>query len=377
MKLVLSLVLGLILIAGASAADRASADGFAAAAIMQISKGNVEQGKDFLYKALANDADCTDAVFELAKIFDKENNASALDFYLRSVALMNKDKKPTDKARLAEAERRVKALNTFAPRFNQAVEEYAADLDSIVKRANEPATRDVAMARVHDMDLISVLPAEKVPKFYASVAAEKEAREKKQTTPEVERELRALGWTTVKGLFIKKGNGIYESTEGRLEANRQNGRIEFTLHKHDGGGSVYATARSEFGSNNNSGEEGGDKGRGRDRNNRDRFGDFFRRPRDMSVEGYGIVASMKEVKSYGIDEANRFGSKDPYLLGTKQLPEAPKHMFVVAAMENNIDLYADNAREAKVSSGKVSQKGPFVLDVNGTVVIEAPRFTAQ
>lgn len=370
MKLVGCVVLSLLVVCGARASDRASADGFAAAAMAQIGKGNVEQGKDFLYKALANDSDCTDAVFELAKIFDKENNASALDFYLRSVVLMNKDKKPTDKARLAEAERRIKALNTFAPRFNAAVEEYAADLDAVVKRANEPTTRDVASTRVHDMDLVSLLPADKVPKFYSSAAAEKEARDTKKTSPEVERELKGLGWTKVTGLFIKKGAGIYESTEGRLETDRQNGRIEFILHKSEGSGTVNATARSEFGEGNKPDQP---NNRGRGRNNFD----FMRRPRDTSVEGYGIIASMHEVKSYGIDEANRFAGKDPFLLGTKALADAPKHAFMITASENTMEFYADNQREAKVSSGKVSQKGPFVLDVNGTVVIEAPRFTGQ
>jgi len=231
------------------------------------------------------------------------------------------------------------------------------------------------VSRVTELDLPGILPADKVPKFYATVLAEKDAREKKVTLPDVERELKALGWTVVKGQFIRKAPGIYESTQGRLEVARTNGRMEFILHKGGGDGTVNATVRSEFGEQKDN--NGGGGGRNRNRG----FPGFA--PRDTSVEGYGMIASMHEVKSYGIEENTGQGrggpggfgggNRDPHLLGTNKLADVPKHHFLITASENTLEFFVDGQRETKVSSGKVSQKGPFVLDVNGTVTIEAPR----
>src|SRR5438105_2761103 len=79
----------------AFSADRAAADSLAMSGTVMAGKGNTAQARELFYKALANDETCPDAIFELAKIFDKENNASAAsDFYQRASLLYAQESKP-------------------------------------------------------------------------------------------------------------------------------------------------------------------------------------------------------------------------------------------------------------------------------------------
>src|SRR4029077_18430482 len=118
-------------------------------------------------KALANDETCPDAVFELAKIFDKEGNtASAGDFYQRASVLLAQDPKPANAIKRSEALTRVKALNPFAPRIAGIYEEYALDLDKLFRANKDTLTQDSAMERVSQLKLSTVLTPDKMPKFY-------------------------------------------------------------------------------------------------------------------------------------------------------------------------------------------------------------------
>ena len=97
-------VLSALLIMGVtSAGERALADSLAATASTLAAKGNTAAAKEMFYKALANDENCPDAIFELAKIFDKENNtAAASDFYQRASLLMAQENKTSTTAKRSE-----------------------------------------------------------------------------------------------------------------------------------------------------------------------------------------------------------------------------------------------------------------------------------
>src|SRR5689334_3435531 len=111
MKLIPILAVALI-VSAANGGERALADSLAATGATLAAKGNTAAAKEMFYKALANDQSCPDAIFELAKIFDKENNlAAASDFYQRASLLMGQENKPNTSAKRTEADRRVRALN--------------------------------------------------------------------------------------------------------------------------------------------------------------------------------------------------------------------------------------------------------------------------
>ncbi|MEI6535680.1 MAG: hypothetical protein WCN98_10100 [Verrucomicrobiaceae bacterium] len=166
--ILITLMLGSI----ACGAERSMADGFAAAGAAQAANGKTEQAKDLLYKALVYDDSCPDALFELAKIMDKENNPLALAFFQRAASLYEKESKPTP-AKKSEAEKRLKALDAYGPRLSVVMEEYALELDKIVKKIPDDATRDAASERVGAMVSANLLHADKMPKFYNAAAAAK------------------------------------------------------------------------------------------------------------------------------------------------------------------------------------------------------------
>src|SRR5258706_4312774 len=93
-----------------SGGERALADSLAATASTLAAKGNTAAAKEMFYKALANDENCPDAIFELAKLFDKENNpAAASDFYQRASLIYSQENKPATTAKRAEADKRLPA----------------------------------------------------------------------------------------------------------------------------------------------------------------------------------------------------------------------------------------------------------------------------
>src|SRR5262249_48332578 len=60
---------------------------------------------------------------------------------------------------------------------------------------------------------------------------------------EVERALKAAGWTSITGTWKKKSDGVYEVTDGKLEATKVNGGIKLMVDQ-GGSGSVSVMVRN-------------------------------------------------------------------------------------------------------------------------------------
>ncbi len=377
----------------ARAADRTTADSLALSGATLAAKGNTVQAKEMLYKALANDENCPDAIFELAKLFDKENAATtAGDFYQRASVLMAQENKPATTAKRAEADRRVKALNPFASRFSAIFEEYAQDLDKMVKKIPDTATTDAAAARVAELKLSNVITPEKMPKFYATVQAQKAAEAaaaaaavaaaKRPKTardffdhdttpakvvtnvpPEVERELKALGWGTITGTWVKKSANVYEVTDGKLEAAKINGGIDVGIQK-GVTGSVKVAVRNDFASNESTSSSS------------------ISSMSDYNFSGYGALIKPKQCKFYAPAGYTGFtfnGSKaEPSMARSEALPDAnPKSHVLVTINEGALEVSLNEKKWIKYKDDKLPRSGPFVIEIKGTATLENPRCAGQ
>lgn len=378
----------------ARAADRVVADSLALSGATLAAKGNTSQAKDMLYKALANDENCPDAIFELAKIFDKENaGTTAGDFYQRALMLMAQENKPATTAKRAEADRRVKALNPFAPRFSAIFEEYAQDLDKLVKKVTDTGTQDAAAARVTELKMTTVLTPEKMPKFYANVLAQKtaaaaaaasaaaSAKKPKSARdyfdhetpakivtnvpPEVERELKALGWATITGTWVKKAPNVYEVTDGKLEAAKINGGVDVSVFK-GVTGSVKVAVRNDFASNESSSS----------------MVSSSSMMSDYNFSGYGALVKSKLCKLYapgGYSGYTFNGSKaEPAMARSESLPDAnPKNHVLVTINEGALEISLNEKKWIKYKDDKLPRSGPFVIEIKGTAILENPRCAGQ
>ena len=391
------LTLGL---SSAFSAERALAEGLTAAGIATASKGNAAQAKEIFYKALAHDDSCPDALFELAKIVDKEGDATtAGDLYQHAALIYAQEAKPGSALKRAEAEKRVRTLNPAAAKLSAAFEDYAADLDKVVKRLPDSLTETSAVERINELQLPTIIMAEKLPKFYsvAQAAQEKKVAAAKAngdnpppeggprrrramenpkvagtTAPEVEKELKSLGWATVTGTWVKKSTGVYEATDAKLESPKTNGLIDFMIVKNGGEGTVKATVRTDT---KNAAERGAGGGGG--------LGEGAGFENEML--GYGTFYRGKDYRNFGFGErklrrmgvgGGGAGTITP--VGTFPINETfSKSRFTVKVEDNSIELSYNNVVTTRSSSPKLNHTGTFVLDVNGTVTIEAPRCTGQ
>ncbi|HLX63614.1 MAG TPA: hypothetical protein VKX17_20255 [Planctomycetota bacterium] len=363
------------------ASERALADSLAATGSTLAAKGNLAAAKDMFYKALANDETCPDAIFELAKIFDKENNAAAAcDFYQRASLIMAQENKTNTTAKRAEADKRVRALNPFAPRMLALLEDYAQDLDKLVKKVPDTITQDAALARVNELKMPNVIAPAKLPKFYADAQAAKVAdadANKNDTTPkppkrssngfsmtdpkpvtkvapDVERELKEKGWTTITGVWVKKSPGVYEVTDGKLEVAKVNGAVDVSVQR--GTGTVKVAVRNDFNGNDT----------------------FY-----SDYTGYGMSLGKREVRVYTPSSYSGMmfggGSRmDPTYAKSELVPEAnPRNRVMMTVADGVLEYTFNDKRILRISEPKLPRTGPFVIEVKGTMIIENPRCAGQ
>jgi len=373
----------------ARGSERALADGLSAAGAATAAKGNTAQAKDIFFKALAHDDSCPEALFELGKIIEKEGDvATAGDLYQRAALQFAQEAKPANATKRAEAEKRAKALNPLAAKLNTVYEDYSQDLDKIVKKLPDSLTEVSALERVNELELPGVLPPDKLPKFYASAQAamEKKARANDTAmldTPgapgmakrkrkglaakaegasdaDVETELKALGWNTVSGTWVKKSAGVYETTGGRLEALKLNGMIDFSVIKGGGEGTVRASVRTEP-------KGGGTELGSAPESEMLGVGTYFR-GKDFRNFGYGERVRAKRALANGV------AASGPMSIGLFPINEAlPKQHFTVKIEDVQLECYYNNNLSSRSTNTRLPHTGTFVLDVNGTVTIEAPR----
>ena len=349
-----------------AAQDKAVAAAFASGAAKLAADGKIDKAKELCFKALANDEDCPDALFELGKIFEKENNMSAAaDFLVRASREYGKGEaaNPAFASKRKDCETRILRLNPYATRYTTALADYTGELNTITKKVTDALTLEEACERADMLQLRSVLPPEKAPKFERpTTAAVKKpdgpsdpisrltgrrmsSEPVTSVPPDVERVLKAAGWEKITGTWKKKTDNVYEVTDGRLETAKINGAIQVIVHK-GGTGTVRAMVR----------------------NSQD---DYFGSSSYGSGYGYAIEGETARVYApSGGYSNNKYYS---YMEREDPIPPGlPKTLVMVTVEEGKLEYFINNVSK-KRANYPIAKSGPFIIDVKGSVTIEAPK----
>jgi hypothetical protein len=173
---------------------------------------------------------------------------------------------------------------------------------------------------------------------------------------EVERALRAAGWTAITGNWKQLERNVYEVTDGRLDAQKTNGAINIAIQK-GGTGTVAMFVR---GPNHALGALGGETGAG---------------------YGYLLKGGMLSMYTpYLMEDTS--GKYYPYKERSKPVTaDAPKHVYGVEALTNpkgytRLTYYMDGNRQ-KTCEYKITTEGIFVVVVQGTAILESPQAIGQ
>lgn len=155
-----------------SDADLAAA--LAETGAIHAAKNHPEQAKDALYRALVYDPACGVALFELAKIMEKEGDPkTAAIFYQRAIPALR------DSSRRVVAWDRIKTLNPYAVRLTAAMEDYSKGLEAVViKNPNRQVLGSVE-SRISAIRLSDFISPSKMPQLSVVkrlLLADKEAR---------------------------------------------------------------------------------------------------------------------------------------------------------------------------------------------------------
>lgn len=377
---VLLLTVGLSLPARAS--DKDLAEGFANAGVEQLAKGKPEARQQF-YKALGYDSDCAIALHEVAKLMEAEgNNAAAAEFYAKAIVELAKDEK--NSSRKMHAQKRLMALSPGSMLLTAELESYAAELGRIANREKDSVTAEDARARVDSLRLGSLIAAEKMPKLPAAIAKTSERKDdglewdpktrewvsKKssvtnQIAPDVERALKAAGWTKIEGSWKKVAENVYEVTDGRLEAAIQDGMLRVVVHREGGDGIVKAMVRVKAGKSTKFSTSGSDSD-------------------SYSAEGYGAIFEGGKAGMYGSNNAFFGTGSDnrPNRERTVEFPAENKKNNVLITVKSPKDLkitFDDKAfnNSERIFNNALEREGPFVIEVKGTARIESPQCARQ
>lgn len=376
----LLMVLTLVLLASSARAATSEADALAMTGQEYLAKGRVEKAKDCFFKALFHDEDCPVALYELSKIFQQEqNSAAASDFYTRSIHQMENrlSSHPDYESKISDAKTRLQAVNPYAGQFSGAMEDYAVDLGKIVKKSNDTLTNEEVSSRVQVLCLASIVPANKMPELQRGAPAEaKKTTSRPQesviasNTPvplDIERTLKAAGWTTITGQWKKKSEGVYEVTNGKLETAKVNGAIQ--LYVYPGGGSISALVRN---ANNDPHVHYVGKG-----------GDAMGTMQAYTFcSGYGVLINDRECKVYTPQGGFIGNEYYPGLDHSTTLQPISKHQVMISVADKEggkgtaLAIQVDGKKENN-SNYKLNHEGPFTIEIKGTVTIEDPRAVGQ
>jgi hypothetical protein len=351
------------LLAAPRVSHAGEADALAEAAVSFLAMGKVDKAKDVLYRALAHDENCPLAIYELGKLFQTEgDNVSAVDFLQKTVVLMQN--KPEYSSKLVDAKARLQTLNPYAGNFTRVFEEYASDLGQICKRSNDSITCTEALDRVQCLHMAAFLPADKMPNIPRPSKPAPIQPSKNTSSPavapaavplEIERTLKAAGWTSISGTWKKKSDGVYEVTDGKLEATKVNGGIKLMVDQ-GGSGSVSIMVRN--------GQKDLSKNKG-----------MFGSSLGSMTMGTGFGVTIGNDLSCKVFVPQSFGMGDinySFLEHTTNLANLPKHEVLITVKDSELHMVVDGKKE-KNSYAKISKDGPFTVEVKGTMTIEDPK----
>jgi hypothetical protein len=355
--------------------------GLAQAALDMLGKGRTDQARELLYKALAHDLNCPVALYELGKMFESEGKlAAAVDFYVRAVVEFAKDEKsnPDWGVKRADARTRIQKLSPVANQYSSIMEEYAQELDKALKKSPDTLTREEVLKRMQTLNLAAVVACEKLPVIEKPVAAPEEdttssrrifrtedgkrisMRDEKPAPPtivppDVERALKAGGWSKITGTWKKKAEKVYEVTDGKLEAAITNGALQVIVFK-GGTGSVQVNVRT-------------------------RKESYYYSESSSYGKGFGVHVTGSTCKVFAPTGGWSSGSEClPYADKTFNLPEQVKNVFLVQIKDttagSSLDIIVNNRKE-RSTNYRVSREGPFTIEIEGTMIIEDPRAAGQ
>lgn len=373
--------------------EMAEAEALASAAQGFLEKGKTESAREYLFKALFHSDRCAIALYELGKIYQAENNnAAASDFLTRALHEMKnlENSRPEFSGKITDAKVRLQAVNPYGAQFNTSMEDYSQELCRIIKKSNDALTNEEAGHRVSSLNLASIVPASKLPEIEKPVAKNDNARrptssssnnpmsrQNEESAPvqtvvplDVERALKAAGWTKITGVWKKKSEGVYEVTDGRLETEKINGALQFSYAS--GPGTVTAFVR-----NNNKDPYMHSSGMGAGNSS---SGIGF--TRFSWVSGYGVVLNDRDCKAYTPQGGFTNNEYYPGLDHTGTLQQIPKHQIMITVQEDpngkatTLTALVDGKKEINTRY-KLNKDGPFTIEIKGTMVIEDPKTMGQ
>ncbi len=377
-----SVALGAILAAGLHGAEinkpAAEARALVDTGISFAAKGAADRAKDFLLRALIYDDHCSDALYELGKIYDAEGDAaSAARFFDRAIQEFGREASPANTIKRDEAARRLQKLNPSATELRRLLADYCQELGKIAIRSPDTLTLNAIADRtgaLREQELVGAetIAALKLPRSTASAAgagtvnAVNPAKPPKtdasgpapartpkgvtfvppvnQVPPDVERALKAAGWSSVTGIWKKKSENVYEVTNGKLEADKIDGAIQFVLPK---GSDAVIRA---FVRNCHSKDE-----------------DEPNRP--LPATGYGFEIKDNAYTAFVVDIS---GSGRPVRWYTHDFKGEGKDTVMVKILSDALELSIKGAASGKTNY-RATKKAPFMISIEGTAVIEAPQ----
>src|SRR4051812_9213992 len=131
------IILWFILVTSILASDSDLANALAEAGALHATKGHTEQARDSIYRALVYDKECSIALFELAKIEEKEGDKKyAITLYIRALPGLTNSRRDV-------AETKIKFASPIAAKASAIMEEYARGLDRIIQSKPDPAVAEI------------------------------------------------------------------------------------------------------------------------------------------------------------------------------------------------------------------------------------------
>ena len=349
--------------------EKGLAKGLADSAAEFKTKGKLDQAKLYFFKALFHDENCAQALYELGQIYETENdNINALNFFVRANLQFGQAGDPLSRAKAKDCDKHILKLSPYTTQFNTAMDEYAQELGKIAAKNTDTLTLEEAHNKVTTLNLSQYVAADKMPESLKFTAKPKpatpastmrrpfvqqdEAPVVTNVPPDVERALKAAGWTTITGTWKKKSEGVYEVTDGKVEAKVVNGVMQVIVPK-GGTGTVRMFCRNS---------------------NHEWMGESITQ-RDASryPTGFGYIIKEGEAKQYAPSggwtdmENNNLPDMDK----SNSLTQ-PKNRFTVQVVDNKLELTLNELSPRKMNA-KITKEGPFVISVVGTMIIETPQ----
>ncbi|HEY3325496.1 MAG TPA: hypothetical protein VGP72_33900 [Planctomycetota bacterium] len=356
-----------------AAEDRIVAAAMAQAAAKLAGDGKSEKARDICFKALANDENCPEALYELGKIYEKDGSlVAAADFFVRASRELARQEAatPAFASKRSDADARIKRLNPYAARLSSLMTDYAQELAAATKKSSDSFTMESVTDRVTSLNLADYVPPEKMPPTHkpepkATASTPKRSVDDEdgpvpyRRTPkkevvnnvplDVERALKADGWDKITGTWKKVKEKGYEVADGKLEATKTSGAMQVIVGK--GAGKVKVMVRNTKDSEYSSSYYG---------------------------TGFGFLVDGGNAKMYTPTNSYFSSSTNAYRPSLERSISltGDKCQIVIQIIEgasgaSALEMTVNGKREHR-SNYKLQKEGSFVIEVDGSATIEVP-----